>query len=123
MSRTPEQLIRDFCAAWSRLDVEELMGYFTDDAVYHNMPGPPTNGAADIRASIARFLGGWQKTQWDILNLASNGNVVFTERVDRIDTNGKHIDLPVTGVFEVDGEKIRAWRDYFDLQTYLRGMQ
>jgi limonene-1,2-epoxide hydrolase len=123
MSRTPEQLVRDFCAAWPRLDVDELMSYFTGDAVSHNMPGPPTNGAEAIRASIAGFLGNWQRTQWDILNIAASGNVVFTERVDRIDTNGKHIDLPVAGVFEIEGEKIRAWRDYFDLQTYRRAIQ
>ena len=123
MPRTPEQLVRDFCGAFSRLDVEEIMGYFADDSVYHNMPGPPTKGAEAIRASIGGFLGNWQKTQWDILNIASSGGTVFTERVDRIDTNGKHIDLPVAGVFEVEGEKIRAWRDYFDLQTYLRAMQ
>jgi limonene-1,2-epoxide hydrolase len=123
VTRTPEQLVRDFCAAWSRLDPEELIGYFTDDAVYHNMPGPPTTGKEAIAKSIRSFLGGWQKTTWDIDNLATKGNLVFTERVDRTDAGGKHVDLPVAGVFEVDGEKIAAWRDYFDLQTYLRAMQ
>ena len=53
MTRTPEQLIRDFCAAWSRLDVDELMTYFTDDAVYHNMPMAPLNGREEIRAFLA----------------------------------------------------------------------
>ena len=31
-------VVRDFIAAWSRLDVEELVGFFTEDGVYHNMP-------------------------------------------------------------------------------------
>ena len=35
--RDPETLVRDFCAAWARRDIGELLGYFTDDAVYHNM--------------------------------------------------------------------------------------
>ena len=122
MPDAPIDLVREFCAAWSRLDIEELMAYFTDDAVYHNMPGPPATGRAAVRTTIERFLGGWQKTQWDIVSIAANGNIVLAERVDRTDTGGKHIDLPVVGVFEIEGGKIRAWRDYFDLATYTRAM-
>lgn len=123
MGKTPSEVIQAFCAAWSRLDIDELMTYFTDDAVYHNMPGPPAQGRDAVRAVIARFLGGWQRTDWEVLNLAAAGNIVFAERVDRTDAGGRHVDLPVVGVFEVDGERIAAWRDYFDLATYTRAMQ
>ena len=34
-------------------------------------------------------------------------------------TNGKTIALPVAGVFELRDGKIAAWRDYFDLQTFM----
>lgn len=118
----PIDVVQDFCAAWSRLDVDEIMSYFADDAVYHNMPGPPTVGSAAIRTGIARFLGGWSATTFDVLNIAAAGNIVLAERVDRIDSNGKHLDLPVTGVFEIENGKIRAWRDYFDLATYTRAL-
>jgi limonene-1,2-epoxide hydrolase len=30
------------------------------------------------------------------------------------------IEMPVTGVWEVVDGKITLWRDYFDLQTYLK---
>lgn len=120
---TPAQLVRDFCAAWSRLDLDEIAGYFTEDAVYHNMPGPPIEGREAVRASIAAFLKGWAATEWEVLNIAADGNVVFAERVDRTTAaNGKKVDLPVTGVFEVQDGKIRRWRDYFDLATYTRAM-
>jgi len=39
-----EVLIRSFCDAWSRRDADELLGFFTDDAVYHNMPMAPVQG-------------------------------------------------------------------------------
>lgn len=123
MPRTPTETVEQFCSAWSRLDINELMAYFTDDAVYHNMPGPPATGKDAVRATIERFLGGWQSTVWEILNIAADRNVVFTERVDRIVVGEKSIELPVSGVFEIDGERIRAWRDYFDLATYTRAMQ
>jgi limonene-1,2-epoxide hydrolase len=123
VTRTPEQLIRDFCAARSRLDVDELKTYFTADSDYHNMPGPPAQGAEAVRKTISGFLSNWQKTDWEVLNIAAAGNTVFAERLDRTDAGGKHVDLPCVGVFGVEGDKIRAWRDYFDLQTYLRAMQ
>ena len=122
MARTPTQLVSDFCAAWSRLDLDELMAYFTADAVYHNMPGPSVEGHDAIRAAIQRFLGGWTATVWEIRNIASDGNIVIAERVDRTDARSGHVDLPVVGVFEIEGEKIRAWRDYFDLATYTRAL-
>ena len=33
-----ERVVRDFIAAWSRLDVHEIVDYFAIDGVYHNMP-------------------------------------------------------------------------------------
>lgn len=122
MSRTPEQVVRDFCAAWSRLDIDELMTYFADDAVYHNMPTEPLKGRDVIRAGIQQFTANWERTEWEIVEMASNGNVVFAERVDRIDAGGRHLDLPVTGVFVLEGEQIKEWRDYFDIGTYMRAL-
>lgn len=120
---TPIDTVRDFCAAWSRLDTETLMTCFAEDAVYHNMPGPPAEGRDAVRRTIERFLKGWQSTEWEIVNVAAAGNVVFAERVDRTtDTRGKQIGLPVVGVFEIEDGKITAWRDYFDLATYTRAM-
>jgi limonene-1,2-epoxide hydrolase len=114
--------IRAFCADWSKLDTDTMMAYFTDEPTYHNMPGPPAVGAAAVRGTIDRFLKTWQRTEWDVLNVAVSGDVVFAERVDRTDTNGKHVDLPCVGVFEMEGDKIRVWRDYFDLATYTRAL-
>lgn len=58
-----------------------------------------------------------------MLALATAGNVVLTERIDRFVLNGKSIALPVMGAFEVtpDG-RISAWRDYFDMQQFMSQM-
>ena len=115
-------VIRNFCEAWRRLDADELMTYFTDDAVYHNMPTRPAKGQEAVRATIDAFLRGWERTDWEVLNIAANGTTVFAERVDRTDAGGRHVDLPVVGVFELRDGKIAAWRDYFDLATYTKAM-
>ena len=122
MTKDAADVVRDFCKAFSSLNVDEVMAYFTDDAVYHNMPAQPLTGKDAIGRAIQSFLGTWSKTQWDILNIATNGDLVFTERVDRTWAGDKHVDLPIAGVFEVRDGKIAAWRDYFDMGTYLKAM-
>jgi limonene-1,2-epoxide hydrolase len=44
----------------------------------------------------------------------------MNERVDVFEMGGKHVEVPVAGVFEIRGGKIAAWRDYFDLATFTK---
>ncbi len=118
MNTTPEQLVRDFCAAWSRRDIDELLGYLADDAVYHNMPMAPVVGHAAIRAVFEFFVRPAETIDWEVRHIASTGNVVFTERLDRFNIAGKPVELPIAGVFEVHDGKITAWRDYFDMAAW-----
>jgi limonene-1,2-epoxide hydrolase len=117
------QIIRDFIAAWSRLDPAELAGYFTEDGCYYNMPAQPVRGRANVEQFIRGFLASWTATDWEILHLVAAGDVVIAERVDRIKTSKGDVDLPCVGVFEMADGKIREWRDYFDLGTYMKAMQ
>lgn len=116
-----EETIRRFCAAFSRRDVDELIGFFAPEAVYHNIPLPPAVGIDAIRDALQMFVPASPEIEFEIRNMASGGSVVFTERIDRMTFNGKPVELPVTGVFEVDGGLIVAWRDYFDMQMFLGG--
>ena len=116
-------LIEDFCKAWSRLDPSELASYFTEDGIYHNMPAGPVRGRNEIEKFIRGFAGSWTKTEWEILNLAETGDVVFAERLDRTQAGEKSVDLPCTGVFTIRDGKIACWRDYFDIGAYSRAMQ
>ncbi len=118
MNKSPEQLVRDFCDAWGRKNIDELMSFFDEDAVYHNIPLPPAKGAAAIRAAFLGFAELMDSIDLEVLEIAANGNVVFTERVDRFRWQGKALDLPVAGVFEVRDGKIIAHRDYFDYETW-----
>ena len=123
MATDAEKIVTDFCNAWPRKNIEELLAFFTDDAVYHNIPLDSAKGKDAIRSVINTFLPMARSLQFKVLHSASNGNVVFNERVDIFDLgNGKTISLPVAGVFEVTGSKISAWRDYFDMQMYTKQM-
>ena len=118
-----ERAVRDFIAAWSRLDPDELVGFFTEDGTYHNMPMGPVSGRQNLRGFIAGFLRGWTSTQWDVLNLVASGDVVIAERLDRTMVGETPVDLPCCGVFEMQDGKIEVWRDYCDLATYTRALQ
>jgi len=123
MPTDAEKVVNEFCNAWPRKNVEELLGFFSDDAVYHNIPMDPARGKAAIKAVINSFLPMAKSLQFKVLHTASAGNVVMNERVDIFDLgNGKTISLPVAGVFEVNNGKISAWRDYFDMQMYTKQM-
>ena len=52
----------------------------------------------------------------DLLHLASNGPIVFTERVDHHwDESGRDLMTPhICGVTEIRDGKISAFRDFFD---------
>jgi len=119
MTNANEQLVREFCDAWRARDVEAILAYFADDAVYHNIPIAPAVGLDAIRAVIEMFVPPADDIEFVIHTIFSSGDTVCTERTDRFVMGDKTIELPVAGVFELRDGKIAAWRDYFDLQTFM----
>jgi limonene-1,2-epoxide hydrolase len=118
-SRTPTETVTEFCAAWERLDLDELLAFFAPDAIYHNIPVDPVVGTDAIRAMVSMFTTGVEGIEFRVLHLAANGNVVMTERIDVFTLPGKQISLPVMGTFEIVDGRIAAWRDYFDMNQYM----
>jgi len=117
-----EKIVREFVAAWSNLDADELVSYFASDGTYYNMPTKPVTGHGNLRAFISGFLASWEKTDWEIINLVADGDLVIVERMDRTSAAGRHVELPCVGVFEMENGKIKEWRDYFDLATFTNAM-
>lgn len=115
----PLETVTRFCEAWSKLDLDEIVGFLSDDAVYHNIPLDPVTGREAIRATIAGFTAGVDRVEFEILNTAVDGNVVLNERIDRFVSPERTIELPVMGTFEVADGRITAWRDYFDLNQFM----
>lgn len=114
-------LVRRFCAEWKDVDVSKIVDYFTDDAVYHNMPLQPIQGKDAIKGVIEQFMTPFERADWEVTQIAAAGDVVLTERVDRF-IGAKSVDLPVMGAFEIRDGKIAAWRDYFDLAAWTKQM-
>jgi limonene-1,2-epoxide hydrolase len=118
MTLSPDDVVTEFCKKWLTADPDELAGYFTEDAVYHNIPMEPVQGREAIKQFIAGFTAGFDGIDFQVHQQLSDGNVVMNERTDVMHRkDGGEIPLPVTGVFEVIDGRIAAWRDYFDLAT------
>ena len=123
----PIELVRRFCAAWSNnAPTDDLAAFFTDDAVYDNIPMAPVTGREAIANNIATVIRpgapGISSIDFRIINIAATGPVVMTERVDVFTLPGRTFELPVMGTFEVSDGRIRAWRDYFDLGQFTSRM-
>jgi len=122
MAVNAEQVVSDLFAAWTRLDLDAIMSYFSEDAVWDNVPMSPAKGKAAIREMTNGFLKDSAAFTAKISRTVSVGNVVCNERVDTITMkNGKSAAIPVAGMFEIDNSgKIKIWRDYFDLGTFTK---
>ena len=124
---SPIEVVRRFCAAWSDgMGAGGLAAFFTDDAVYHNIPLAPVIGREAIANNIATFIRpgapGIEGIDFRVINIAANGPVVMTERLDVFKLPDRSFELRVMGIFELIDGKINAWRDYFDMQQFTSQM-
>jgi limonene-1,2-epoxide hydrolase len=117
MATENEKIVAQFLETWRRMNVDEMLGYMTDDAVYHNIPIAPLKGRSEIRKGLHQFAGMLKAVEIRIVNSAAAGNLVINERIDTmVMHDGKRTEMPVAGVFELRDGKISAWRDYFDMK-------
>ena len=121
-SATPDEVVRSFCDAWSRGDIDELMSYFAPDATYHNMPMDAATGLEAIRTVIEGFMAMAASIEFEIVAQVAAGSTVMNERIDTIVVGDNTVALPVAGSFEITGDgRISAWRDYFDMGQFAGG--
>ena len=102
----------------------------TEGFVWANSGLPTLQGQEAVRELMAR--GGFRNeipilaTQThfsaDVLHIASRGGAVFTERIDHHwDAEGRDLMTPhIAGVVEIEGGKISALRDFYDVACYLQ---
>jgi limonene-1,2-epoxide hydrolase len=116
MTRSADELVTEFCKLWAAPNPDELAEYFTEDAVYHNIPMEPVQGRQAIKEFIAGFLAAFDGIDFNVHRQVSDGTLVMNERTDVMRRKGGGaVPLPVMGVFEVQDDRIVAWRDYFDM--------
>lgn len=113
-----ERFIATFVEVWPTKDASCLVDLFTDDAIYHNVPLEAVRGKEAIGSTLEAFMGLGGDVQVDLRNVVTSGHLVVVERVDHFTRSGQASSVPILGIFEIRGELIEAWRDYFDLSQF-----
>lgn len=123
MDTSPTGIVTGFLAGWEREGgfAEAVRACFTPQTVWENVGMSKTVGPDEAIALFdgmgAGLSGGAPLVmRVDTLAIATTGNTVLTERVDHVlgPDGSPAMSIPVMGAFVVEGDRIVAWRDYFD---------
>jgi limonene-1,2-epoxide hydrolase len=116
-----EQFWRDL---YERRDYDQVGKYFTDDGLYRDVPAPDA-GAVGPEAVTKRLRIGLEpveRFEHAVHNMICQGDVVITEHTETWHWHtGESVALPFCSVHEIEGGKIKVWRDYWNLDTLLSG--
>jgi limonene-1,2-epoxide hydrolase len=119
---TPLETVHAFITAIERNDLPTALSMVSENCEYDNVPMMKVFGPEAMNGILGPMFAGCTEISWPIHREAASGNYVFNERTDRFKMAHGWLELPVTGVWEVVDGKITLWRDYFDMQTYLKQM-
>jgi limonene-1,2-epoxide hydrolase len=119
MSDSPESVVRNFLAAWAQPKLDELVGFFSDEALFIDGPRGVHRGVDAIRSELdAEISMGFGGAKIDVNSPVADGGTVMLERVENYRIGGKPFSLEVMAAFEIDTDgRITRWRYCYDLKS------
>ncbi len=116
---TPEEVATALIRACEARDLDAVAELVTDDIEYDNVPIGKVFGPDGVRRVLSAGASeAASQVEWVVHRQVSSGNTVMNERTDRFLVDDRWIEIPIAAVFEVRGDKVSLWRDYFDLESY-----
>ena len=113
-SKDAQTVVEEFFAACSAFDFDAALDMIDDSCIYKNVPFHTAKGKDRVVRDLSSMAKAMNQFDVEMVNIATNGNVVLTERIDTIGGRLFKMDIPLMGVFVVQNGKISEWRDYFD---------
>ncbi len=110
-----KQIVERQANAWATADSEKIIEDFTDDCVFV-VPGFIFKGKKQIKDMAENYFAGYTDVMVTIKRIIENGDEVAVEW-SWSDTNrktGKKAHAEDAIVFELEGGKIKYWREYID---------
>ena len=125
MQRSEQSLavVNAMIAAWRALDWGRVLALFAPDGALQVVPLRPHVGRDQIKRHLDEVAAGIERLDFDIKHLHAVGSVVFFERTDDFIYQGRAASVPVVGVLEIEGDHVKAWREYMDLGTMAKAMR
>ena len=96
------ETVHAFLNAVTAFDYDAAMTLIADGCEYENMPMGKAIGPAGVRGVLEPFFSPTLENEFRILRELTNGNTVFTERLDRHRLATGWVELPVAGVWVVE---------------------
>ncbi|MEM8507074.1 MAG: nuclear transport factor 2 family protein [Bacteroidota bacterium] len=108
----PKEVIEQWVAAFNAGNAEKVAGFYHDDAVNHQVTYPPVVGKAAIREMFEREFHQANMT-CIVENIFEDGDWGILEWKDPLGLRG-------CGFFQIDADKIKFQRGYWDQLSFLR---
>ena len=115
-------LFQEMAQAWTDLDWRKVADLFAPEGVLHSMMVEPVVGRDAIHRRIAAMSQGLESIRLNVAHAGVIDGLVYIERVDEFVFRGKPGSVPVVGVLEYEGDKIKVWREYYDRAHLLHAL-
>jgi limonene-1,2-epoxide hydrolase len=111
----PADVVVEFLEAWGRWDIDRVLELVTEDLEYINVSLPKIHGR-DRLERLARPIMRPDRVGFNayLHHVATDGDVVLTDRVDELTFKKWASRFWVYGRFTVRDGQIAVWRDSFD---------
>lgn len=83
-SEVIQNFVAAFVAAWPAGDASPLAKFFSNEAIYQNMPMDPIEGRRAIVETLEGFMAMGGRVEVDLLHLVADREIVMTERVQTV---------------------------------------
>ena len=117
-----KKIVEQFIGTLENFEQDQASALLDDDCIYRNVPFHTAVGRSNIERDLGLMMKGLDSFSVEMISIAVNGNVVLTERLDKLRSRGFRLDLPVMWAFIVRNGKIQSWKDYFDWTSLLGGV-
>ncbi len=125
-----EQWAKDLLAAWTSHQVEKVLSFYDDDAVFEDVAlGRVMRGKEEIRAFVKETFTGFPDFEIGMKSfLASDGHVCIewmssgthNGNLPGMPTTGKSFSVPGVSVIELAQGKAKREADYWDSSSMMR---
>jgi steroid delta-isomerase-like uncharacterized protein len=125
---TPDAFAREWLAAFNSHDVDRILTYYTDDAVFEDVPSvgngwdEPLRGHQMIGELVALGFEEMSDLEFELVSAFGAGDRLVVEWV----MTGTHylgytgrFSIRAVSVLELEGDKIASERDYYDAYLLL----
>lgn len=132
--RQNEAIVKNFIESLNAKDMDKLTSLFTDDGTYEEVcSGRFHTGKNAIRAYIVATLEGIPDSNFKMVSMSCSANRAMFEWIWKgtnsvgwpsmnLPPTGKYLELRGVSVMDIENGRISANRDYWDWNSFLKGI-